>query len=261
MISLEQVVGGEAFTTEAHICPYCSREVPKIEVEIMGIRRMVQPVCRCEKEADDKEIAEFAQRKRKSEIEGKYSSLVNSPKYSRCTLDGYQVDEQNAKAFDFAKHFVNTWGASSKDLLIYGTPGNGKSHLAAAIGNALNDAETIVVFVSFTELIERIKSTFNHQSEENEAGIISAICKADLLILDDVGVEKASEFTLDVLYRIVERRGKNYRRTVYTSNYDPKQLIQRYSASVGDIEAQRVIGRILENAAIVGNFSRDRRLS
>lgn len=261
-MNIEQIVGGDAFSSEEHYCPYCKRLVPKKTHKLLNGRLItVQPVCHCESEADDKVKREFEQRKRKSDIESKYSALENSPKYRKCSFDNFEVDNFNRKAFEHAKKYASEFHNISKDLFIYGKPGNGKSHLAAAVGNSLNSLETIVVFCTFTELIERIKGTFSGEYGESEASIMNAICSADLLILDDVGVEKATDFTIDVLFRIVERRTKHYRKTVFTSNYSAKELVTRYSKEIGSIEAQRVVGRIISNAAMVENTGKDRRFS
>ena len=258
-MDLTGMVGSAAFDTAEHICPHCGKVVPKQTYTILGRGVTVQPICKCEAEADDRKKLEMEIRERKSEIEGKYSALKSSPKYRGCTFDNYEISPDNREAYQAARAFTTAW-PDSKDLLIYGNPGNGKSHLAAAIGNALLADDVIVVFATYVDLLEGIKSTYNGGAG-SESEILGAICSADLLILDDLGVEKSSEFTLDVLYRIVERRGKHYKRTVYTSNYSPKDLITRYAKAVGGIEAQRVIGRIIEGAQVVVNNGEDRRIT
>lgn len=242
-----------------HVCPHCGRIVPKQTYTIKGRAVTVQPICKCEADEDDRRKREMEIRERKSEIEGRYSSLKSSPKYRRCSLANFDVSPDNREAYQAAQGFVTAW-PNSRDLLIYGKPGNGKSHLAAAIGNALASDDVIVVFATFVDLLEAIKSTYNG-GYGSEADILSAICRADLLILDDLGVERPSEYTLDILFRITERRGKHFRRTVCTSNYSPTELATRYGKAVGVVEAQRVIGRIIEGAMVVKNGGKDRRFT
>ena len=258
-MDLTGMVGPAAFDEAEHICPYCGKIVPKQTYTILGREVTVQPVCKCESDEDDRRKREMEIRERKSEIEGKYSALKSSPKYRRCSFDNFEVTPANKAAHEAASAFVATW-PMSQDLLIYGNPGNGKSHLAAAIGNALAADDVIVVFAAYVDLLESIKATYNG-GDGSEAAILDAICRADLLILDDLGVERPSEYTLDVLFRITERRGRNFRRTVYTTNYSPPELVVRYDKAVGKVEAQRVIGRIIEGAQVVKNGGEDRRFA
>lgn len=258
-MDLTGMIGPAAFDTAEHICPHCGRVVPKQTYTILGREVTVQPVCKCEAEADDRQKREMEIRERKSEIESRYSSLTSSPKYRGCTFDNYEISPDNREAYQAARAFTTAW-PDSKDLLIYGNPGNGKSHLAAAIGNALLADDVIVVFAAYVDLLEAIKATYNG-GDGSEAAILDAICRADLLILDDLGVERPSEYTLDVLFRITERRGRNFRRTVYTTNYSPPELVIRYGKAVGKVEAQRVIGRIIEGAQVVKNDGEDRRFA
>lgn len=257
-MDLTGMIGPAAYEAEEHICPHCGRLVPKQTYTIMGREVTVQPICKCESDEDDRRKREMEIRERKSEIEGRYSALKSSPKYRGCSFDNFEVTPANKSAYQAARDFVAAW-PDSHDLLIYGTPGNGKSHLAAAIGNALAADDVIVVFAAYIDLLEAIKSTYNG-GEGNEAEILGAICRADLLVLDDLGVERPSQYTLDVLFRIAERRSRSYRKTVYTTNYSPKELAARYTNAVGGIEAQRVIGRIVEGATVVKNGGDDRRL-
>lgn len=258
-MDLTGMIGPAAFDTAAHICPHCGKVVPKQTYTILGREVTVQPICKCEAEADDRQKREMEIRERKSEIESRYSSLTSSPKYRGCTFDNYEISPDNREAYQAARAFTTAW-PDSKDLLIYGNPGNGKSHLAAAIGNALLADDVIVVFAAYVDLLEAIKATYNG-GDGSEAAILDAICRADLLILDDLGVERPSEYTLDVLFRITERRGRNFRRTVYTTNYSPPELVIRYGKAVGKVEAQRVIGRIIEGAQVVKNDGEDRRFA
>ena len=258
-MDLTGMVGPAAYEAGEHICPICGKVVPKQTYTIMGREVTVQPICKCESDEDDRRKREMEIAERKSEIESRYSALKSSPKYRGCSLSNFEVSPSNKTAYQAARDFVAAW-PDSQDLLIYGNPGNGKSHLAAAIGNALAADDVIVVFAAFVDLLEAIKSTYNG-GEGSESEILGAICRADLLILDDLGVEKPSQYTLDVLFRIAERRGRSYRKTVYTTNYSPKELATRYGNAVGGVEAQRVIGRIIESTTVVKNGGEDRRFA
>lgn len=254
---LDRIVNTTALFGDEHKCPHCGRIVPPKTLKLLGRTITVQPVCKCESEADDREKREMEIKQHKAETEAKYSALRNSPKYKACRLNNFEVTKDNKAAFEAAEEFIKNW-SNSGSLVIYGRSGSGKSHLAAAIGNTLDTGDKIVVFTTFVDLLERVKATYSG-GEGSESKILGAVTSADLLILDDLGVEKPSEYTLDVLFRIVDRRNRELKKTVYTSNYSPKDLLERYAKAVGVLEAQRVVGRIIEGSKIVKNNGKDKR--
>ena len=91
------------------------------------------------------------------------------------------------------------------------------------------------------------------------------LCSAGVLgVLDGLRILRIlflQAETLDVLLRIIERRSKHYRPTVCTTNYSPSELVARYAQAVGKVEAQRVIGRLIEGAQVVKNSGEDRRFA
>ncbi|MRB85087.1 hypothetical protein GH851_31765, partial [Bacillus thuringiensis] len=81
-----------------------------------------------------------------------------------------------------------------------------KTHLAAAIANELSKQGFIVVFQSVPELLQRIRSTFNSDNKENETQIMRALLECDLLILDDIGAEKTTEWVEEKLFNVIDGR-------------------------------------------------------
>lgn len=256
-INLENLIGGDAFNAEGHICPYCGKTIAPFTFYLNGKKHTSQPICECEAKADEKFKRSLEKRERKERFEQKYSTLACSSKYKSCRFDNFELDEKNQAAYTAAIRFAQSYPVGV-NLFIHGRPGNGKSHLAAAIAGQLNSDETIIVFSTFTEALEKIRATFSG-SNDNEAAIIGALTACDLLILDDLGVEKPSEFSCDVLYRIVDSRMRNERVTVYTSNYSPAALGKRYGKIIGMMEAERLIGRIVNQGEVVENFAASRR--
>lgn len=116
-------------------------------------------------------------------------------------------------------------------LYLYGPYGSGKSHLAAAIGHVAAERGMGVVYRSTPGLLDAFRD------RETGAQALAGVIRADLLILDDMGAEKRSEWTDDRFFRLFSERAG--RPTVITSNYDTEDLI-RPPAQVDERIASRL---------------------
>ncbi|MED2022521.1 ATP-binding protein, partial [Bacillus thuringiensis] len=146
-------------------------------------------------------------------------------RFKKSTFEAFREREGSVTAGQIAQKYVNEfkkWNGES--LMIWGEPGNGKTHLAAAIANELSKQGFIVVFQSVPELLQRIRSTFNSDNKENETQIMRALLECDLLILDDIGAEKTTEWVEEKLFNVIDGRYRKELPTLYTSNLRPKEL-------------------------------------
>jgi DNA replication protein DnaC len=232
--------------------------VPKKRLVVLGVEKIVQPVCRCEVEAWEREQDEMQERYRKAEVERKFAISSLGERFENCRFETFAKRPGTEKAFrlayDYAERF-ELYGAES--LLIWGAPGNGKSHLAAAVCHKLKERGKIPVFQTMTELLERIRATFGRQAKEQEREIMAALQDCDLLVLDDLGAEKVSDWTLDVLFRIIDGRYRQKKPTMFTTNFSPSELLDRFRMDKSSVEqeiaARRIHDRILEVSVIVEN--------
>ncbi|MGG0260698.1 ATP-binding protein, partial [Bacillus mycoides] len=80
---------------------------------------------------------------------------------------------------------------------------------------------------SVPELLQRIRSTFNSENKENESQIMRALLECDLLVLDDIGAEKATEWVEEKIFNIIDGRYRKEMPTLYTSNLKPKEMLQQ----------------------------------
>lgn len=144
----------------------------------------------------------------------------------------YQTTEntmlaQNAKTcvINYIKNF-NDFFELGKGLYFYsGKKGSGKTRLAVSLGNViLKILHKQVKFVTSIDLLNEIKSTFDKDKEnenENEytqSQLLEAINRVDVLILDDIGVERPTDWVNEVLYSIFDNRMKYKKLTIFTSN-------------------------------------------
>jgi DNA replication protein DnaC len=214
--------------SDIHICPYCQKEVPKLELEILGKKRVVQPVCKCEAEKAEEPIKRAEERSREMELKRLFSIHDLGERFNESDFTNFIVRNGSEKCFKIAKKYVEEFDSwEGESLMFWGEPGNGKSHLATAVANELTTKGKRVVFISMPDLLEKIKATFNKNSTESEADIMRGLQMCDLLIIDDIGAEKVSDWVQEVIFRIVDGRYKKVKPIMATSNLEPKELAER----------------------------------
>lgn len=213
--------------TEGYTCEHCNKYIAAITVEVpqLRIKNKILPTCECVVEREEAKIREAQNFAKKREIEKLFSISNLGERFSKSTFESFLDRNGSEIAYKVAVKYVKTfkeWNGES--LMLWGEPGNGKTHLAAAIVNELSKKGYIVVFQSVPELLQRIRSTFNSENKENETQIMRALLECDLLILDDIGAEKTTEWVEEKLFNIIDGRYRKELPTLYTSNLEPKEL-------------------------------------
>jgi DNA replication protein DnaC len=188
--------------------------VPGVEQMIVdrGVSPNEAPWCKC-----DQNIAEAAaQRMKDSNIPHRLPG--DKPR----SFDNFIAREGAAEAYDVAYTFTHKQQGSSILTLVGGT-GTGKSHLAEAI--CRDAVMTGSVRYEYTpHLMDRMRATFNNDSGDSVEDIIAKLTSARVVVLDDLGTEKGSDFTQERLTSIVEQRMARHAKTVITTNLDRKKL-------------------------------------
>lgn len=151
-----------------------------------------------------------------------------------CTINNFdtslyqdQIAAKAAKkaAANYILNFI-AFKQQGKGLYLYSkTKGSGKTHLACSIANALIQTQGIQVkFLRTLDLISMIKDTYKNKSDLSEKEIIDGIKNAKVLILDDIGAEKPTEWACGVFLSILDYRISNRLVTLFTSNIHKEKL-------------------------------------
>lgn len=136
----------------------------------------------------------------------------------------------------------------STGFCLAGSTGCGKTHLAAGILRGIVDQGFMGRYCSAPKLFADIRSTFNSNDSMGltEADIVDDLCEAKVLVLDDIGGEKLSEFVVNVFYNIIDNRYWESNPLIITTNYNRTQLKQRLG--------NRILSRLTEMCPSIGKF-------
>jgi DNA replication protein DnaC len=145
-------------------------------------------------------------------------------RYQDRTLENYVADQPGqVTALNACRAYVRDFdehASAGRCLLIVGTTGAGKTHLACAIGNALMSLRRTVLFCTVSELMDEFGATWRRDAQHAERDVVQAFAAADLLILDDVGVQNGSNAEQITLYRVIDARYRLGKPTLVSSNLD-----------------------------------------
>lgn len=158
------------------------------------------------------------------------SNLANS---SGAELEDFVSRDGQDEALELARLFLRS-DTVGKSFLLTGPPGRGKSELALALARSAARNRSVIAIKSI-ELLDRIRRSLWEENNKNE--LLLLLREVDLLVIDDIGVEKITDWVLATLYSIIDYRFGR-KDTVYTSNLTGKQM----SSRLGEALTSRICG-------------------
>ena len=144
---------------------------------------------------------------------------------------------------DKAHAYVENWKEAYKSnigLLLFGDVGTGKSFFAGCIANALLDQDVPVLMTNFPTILNRLTRMFS----EDRSEFIASFDEYDLLIIDDLGVERSTEYAMEQMFFVIDSRYRSRRPMIITTNLKLSEL-----KNPPDLAHARIYDRILERCA------------
>jgi DNA replication protein DnaC len=182
-------------------CAYCFGSGMEV-VAGKGARR-----CRCREEGGRTKMTESARIPRR---------------YDGCSLHNYFPAPNNGtqlKAFNYAFRLVREYPAVERGLLFMGTVGVGKTHLSVAILRGLMEKGVPCLFYEFGSLLKEIQDSYNKISHTSELRLLAPVYQAEVLVLDELGASKPTDWVRDTMMQIIGTRYNDKKLTIFTTNY------------------------------------------
>lgn len=224
------------------VCPVCGEKTKRwFGKEGLIPFRIVPRMCRCEREKYAVEQAERERIQRIQKINRLREKGLSDAQYRDCT---FALDDGADKhASNFCRRYVEEWPwmqENNAGILLWGDVGGGKTFYAACIANALIEQGIPAVMTTIPQLTARMQKSFGAEREQ----VLSMVKGAPLLVLDDVGTERNTEYGNELVYEIINQRYKAKKPLIVTTNLTMETL-----RSATDTGKKRVYDRIIEMCA------------
>lgn len=141
-------------------------------------------------------------------------------RYSDCHFTSYQPQNPSQdRAFKFATRLAMDYPAVDKGILLSGTVGVGKTHLAVSVLKALTERGFSCLFYEFGALLKEIQGSYNPSTQSSEWNILAPVLDAEVLVLDELGAAKPTDWVKDTMAFIINSRYNDRKLTIFTTNY------------------------------------------
>jgi DNA replication protein DnaC len=141
-------------------------------------------------------------------------------RYESCHFQSYKViNPSQQKAYAYASKLAMEYPAIDRGLLLMGTCGVGKTHLGVSILKALTERGFSCLFFEFGSLLKQIQDSYNPSTKSSELKILSNIFDAEVLVLDEIGASKPTDWVRDTMAHIINTRYNDKKLTIFTTNY------------------------------------------
>ena len=192
--------------------------------------------CDCQRAAREKQQAAESRQKHLEKVED-----LKRRGFTDLTMQEWTFAHDNGKCPQMSKAhlYVEHWEQMRENnygLLLWGKVGTGKSYFAGCIANALMEQEISVRMTNFSAILNDLTASFEGRNE-----YIERLCRFPLLILDDFGMERGTEYGLEQVYNVIDSRYRSRKPLIVTTNLSLTEL-----QNPQDTAHARIYDRVLE---------------
>ena len=158
-------------------------------------------------------------RKLKSQ-HGQFESVRLPKRYDGFHFGNYQPQNTSqTAALKTAMNFAMEYPAVDRGLLLTGSVGVGKTHLAVSILKGLTERGFRCLFYEFGSLLKEIQDSYNVNTKSSELAVLAPVLNIDVLVLDELGASKPTDWVRDTMAHVINTRYNDKKLTVFTTNY------------------------------------------
>ena len=170
-------------------------------VQLFGQNKIVYCLCKCEKEKRDKELAEYLRDEELRHIEQLKISGIQDRNIYNFTFENAEENSYINKARKYCENWEEIY-KNNNGLLLWGDVGTGKTFMAGCIANELIKNKVPVMMTSLVKIINNLQGFVI--ADKNE--YLNSLNRFNLLILDDLGAERQSDFALEQVFNVIDSR-------------------------------------------------------
>ena len=236
--TLEQATGDYVGEDGLLYCGVCNtRKQTKINMPFMGVKNRVIPcLCNCAVEKRDREQEERASAQKREQIAKARRAGFPDWELSQCTFDN--DDQKTPRLTEAMKRYCFNFPKfkeEGKGLLLYGSVETGKTFYACCIANELIDKGFSCLATNFSRIVNTVWSM------DDKQGYYDMLNSFDLLVIDDLGAERTTEYMQEIIFNVIDSRDRAGLPMIITTNLSLDDM-----KNPQEIEKQRIYSRILK---------------
>lgn len=158
-------------------------------------------------------------RKRDSHNDGLSKARLPA-RYDGCHFHNYKAQNASQEtAFRYSTQLTMEYPAVDRGLLLMGTVGVGKTHLAVSILKGLTERGFTCLFYEFGTLLKEIQDSYNPHTQASELSVLAPVLNTEILVLDELGASKPTDWVRDTMAHVINSRYNDKKLTIFTTNY------------------------------------------